>query len=203
MLRCRACLWRCLRAFEPPAPQPRHFRRNALASFATPQQRSLQTATETSTRNVSRVNELSISGEEPWKNSAQAAKLKKKEIAARKRRPEAPEDPAIGEVGTSMWYGKRDPRISPQEWHARVKELQYLKDPLDLANFVKKELRKDKVKEMLQLARMASHSMHCIVSWNHIIDYYLAKSQVSNALKVFNEVNLCLHHASVALISFR
>ena len=87
-----------------------------------------------------------------------------------------------------MWLGKRDPRVSQSDWMARKRELQYLKDPLEVAGFVRQQLNKDKVTEVLQLVRMASHSMQCIVSWNHIIDYYLAKERISDALKVYNEV---------------
>lgn len=79
--------------------------------------------------------------------------------------------------------------MTPQERTARTKELQYLKDPLEVANFVKKELGKDKAKEMLQLVRMASHSMQCIVSWNHIINYHLERERISEAMKVYNEVS--------------
>lgn len=67
-------------------------------------------------------------------------------------------------------------------------ELRHLQDPLELATFVKRELAKGKATEMLQLVRMASHSMECIVSWNHIIDHYLAKERVNDALKVYNEM---------------
>lgn len=35
---------------------------------------------------------------------------------------------------------------------------------------------------------MASHSMQCIVSWNHIIDHYLAKGKVSAAFKIYNDM---------------
>jgi pentatricopeptide repeat protein len=87
-----------------------------------------------------------------------------------------------------MWLGKRDSRIPTKEWNARRRELQYLKDPLEVAGFVKQELGKDRVSEMLQLVRMASHSMQCVVSWNHIIDYYAANERVSDALRVYNEV---------------
>lgn len=84
--------------------------------------------------------------------------------------------------------GKRDPQMSDSEWNRRKRELRHLQDPLELATFVQNELRKDKITEMLQLVRMASHSMQCIVSWNHIVDYYLAHERVNDALKVYNEV---------------
>ncbi|KAJ4335797.1 hypothetical protein N0V87_005913 [Didymella glomerata] len=78
--------------------------------------------------------------------------------------------------------------MSETDWNRRKRELRFLQDPLDLAQFVQAELRKDRAEEMKQLVRMASHSMLCVVSWNHIIDHYLAKSQVSDALKVYNDM---------------
>lgn len=86
--------------------------------------------------------------------------------------------------------GKRDPRISEHDWNRRKRELRYLQDRLELAEFVKKELKKDKVTEMLQLVRMASHSMECIVGWNHILDHLLRKERVNEAFKVYNDVRL-------------
>lgn len=80
--------------------------------------------------------------------------------------------------------------MSDSDWNRRKRELRHLQDPLELAVFVKQELAKDKVDEMLQLVYMASHSMECIVSWNHIIDYYLDKGRVKDALKAYNDVRL-------------
>lgn len=82
--------------------------------------------------------------------------------------------------------------MSETDWNRRKRELRFLQDPLDLAQFVQAELRKDRAEEMKQLVRMASHSMLCVVSWNHIIDHYLAKSQVSDALKVYNDVRMAI-----------
>jgi pentatricopeptide repeat protein len=87
--------------------------------------------------------------------------------------------------------------MSDSDWNRRKRELRHLQDPLELAEFVKAELRKDKVEEMLQLVRMASHSMESVVSWNHIIDHYLAKERVNDALKVYNDV--CLVYARMAI----
>jgi hypothetical protein len=85
--------------------------------------------------------------------------------------------------------------MSERDWHNRLAELRHLRDPLELATFVKSELRKDKSTEMLQLVRMASHSMECVVSWNHVIDHLLVKERVAEALKVYNEVG-CHHGKS-------
>lgn len=84
--------------------------------------------------------------------------------------------------------GRRDPALPVKDWNRRRRELKHLTDPLELATFVQNELMKDKEEEMLQLVRMASHSMQCIVSWNHLIDYSLAKGKVSQAFKIYNEV---------------
>ncbi|KAJ5024864.1 PPR repeat family-domain-containing protein, partial [Bipolaris maydis] len=78
--------------------------------------------------------------------------------------------------------------MSESDWNRRKRELRHLQDPLDLAAFVKQELGKDRVEEMLQLVRMASHSMQCIVSWNHIIDHLLAKERIKDALRVYNDM---------------
>ncbi|KAF1974869.1 hypothetical protein BU23DRAFT_460482 [Bimuria novae-zelandiae CBS 107.79] len=87
-----------------------------------------------------------------------------------------------------MWLGKRDPRMSQSEWDRRRKELRFLHDPLEVAAFVKQELAKGRSKEMLQLVRMASHSMSVVVSWNHIIDQLMKSGNVSKSMDVYNEM---------------
>lgn len=78
--------------------------------------------------------------------------------------------------------------MSDSDLDRRRRELRFLKDPLELANFVKDELGKDKIREMQQLVLMASQSMQCVVSFNHIIDYLLSKGRVNDGLKVYNDV---------------
>lgn len=68
------------------------------------------------------------------------------------------------------------------------KELQYLPDPLKLADHVRGVLKKGDVEKALGLTRIASKDMECIVSWNHIIGHLLAEKQVNAALKIYNEV---------------
>ena len=80
--------------------------------------------------------------------------------------------------------------MSDSDWDRRKRELQHLRDPLELAKFVRQELRKNKAEEMSQLVRMASHSMQCVVSWNHIIDHLLTKEEINKALKMYNDVRL-------------
>jgi|TARA_R110002003_G_scaffold127_8_gene11944 pentatricopeptide repeat protein len=132
------------------------------------------------------VERLSQRREEPWQKSAVAASQKRRERAAlREPRPQS-----VYETPNLAKLGKRDPTISETDWNNRKRELRHLQDPLELANFVRKELGKGKATEMLQLVRMASHSMQCVVSWNHIIDHYLAQERVNDALKVYNDVRI-------------
>ncbi|KEQ63866.1 uncharacterized protein M437DRAFT_45525 [Aureobasidium melanogenum CBS 110374] len=68
------------------------------------------------------------------------------------------------------------------------RELQYLPDPLKLADHVRGVLKKGDVEKALGLTRIASKDMECIVSWNHIIGHLLSEKQVATALKIYNEM---------------
>jgi hypothetical protein len=192
MLNCRACLWRCIEALDAPATNIHRLRRNVNPVFLPAQSRRIQSSarnvvrkTEARPRQLSEVEQLARKGEDPWKNSAVAANQKRRERAALR----VPSGPKFYETPNLAKLGYRDPSISERDWNLRKRELRYLQDPLELATFVKKELWKGKSTEMLQLVRMASHSMQCIVSWNHIIDYFLVKERVNDALKVYNDVS--------------
>lgn len=120
-----------------------------------------------------------------WKESSVAANQRRRESRAlwqTRLQDSAPVTPNLARLPP------RDPRMSEQDWSRRRRELRHLQDPLELAEFVAKELQKDKVYEMKQLVIMASHSMECVVSWNHIINYLLTKSKVTDALKIYNDV---------------
>ncbi|KAF1842417.1 uncharacterized protein K460DRAFT_346241 [Cucurbitaria berberidis CBS 394.84] len=187
MLNCRACLWRCLQALDVPSTNAHRLRRNVNPLLEQGQRRLLSTVVRTvDTKPVYRnkVEQLSKHREEPWQKSAVAANQKKRERAVLRQRPA----PGVAETPNLSRLSKRDPSLSVSEWERRKKELRYLQDPVELAGFVRKELGKDKVTEMVQLVRMASQSMQCVVSWNHIIDHYLAKERVNDALKVYNEM---------------
>jgi hypothetical protein len=244
MLNCRACLWRCIDALDTPvsvsASKSLLLRRNVTSAFAQGQQRSIRTAPPGSDNDSfdrpgrdekpdaplhNGVRSVAHTEYEPWRNSTQAASLRKKVRDGTTRQPKFRGDSnadtrngeymknASGggfrkdrndstdrsaykpdgskeavEVTTQRKLGRRDPSMSSIDWNRRRKELQYLTDPLELATFVKKELMKDKATEMLQLVQMASHSMQAVVSWNHLIDYHLAKGRVSQAFKIYNDV---------------
>lgn len=134
-------------------------------------------------RDQSDTNRPSSKKEDAWSNSAVAANQKKRERAVLRQEPQKVYDtPNLAKLGS------RDPTVSDRDWNNRKRELRHLQDPLELAVFVKSELKKGKAAEMLQLVRMASHSMACIVSWNHIIDHYLANERIADAMKVYNDV---------------
>ena len=68
------------------------------------------------------------------------------------------------------------------------KHLSYLKDPLKLAEFVRKSLRDDDFEGAEAIVRAASKDVLCTVSWNHLIDWQLNKGKMNAAIKTFNEV---------------
>lgn len=67
-------------------------------------------------------------------------------------------------------------------------ELRYLKDPLKLAGHVRFTLRSNELAKALALVRMASKDMECTVSWNHIIDWLMARRDVKAAFRIYNEM---------------
>ncbi|MCJ1351392.1 MAG: hypothetical protein MMC33_001376 [Icmadophila ericetorum] len=71
-----------------------------------------------------------------------------------------------------------------------MKELQYLPDPLRLAEKIAQFLAKGSHERAVALVRLASRDMACTVSWNYIIDYYMQKSCPEIAEKLYNEVKL-------------
>ncbi|KAI1393779.1 uncharacterized protein F4822DRAFT_385809 [Hypoxylon trugodes] len=78
-------------------------------------------------------------------------------------------------------------KLSPSERAAR-KQLQYLKDPLHIANHVKKILEKDDFEEAIAITRMASKDTKVAVSWNYLIDYQLRHDKIHAAIKLYNEM---------------
>lgn len=71
---------------------------------------------------------------------------------------------------------------------ALLKELEYLPDPLKLAEHIHYVLRNAQPEKALDLVRLASKDRQCIVAWNHIIDFHMKAGRVSEALKFYNEM---------------
>jgi len=67
-------------------------------------------------------------------------------------------------------------------------ELRYLKDPLKLSEHVKYTIKCDKLDKALDLCRLASKTMSCVVSWNAVVDALMRKNKINEALKVYNEM---------------
>lgn len=94
-----------------------------------------------------------------------------------------------------QWFDSRG--VRPANKPAKVdeyqdyvvrKHLKYLKDPLKLAEHVRKCLREGDIETTLATVRAASKSMRCTVSWNHLIDWYLAHGRMKAAIRTYNEV---------------
>ena len=74
--------------------------------------------------------------------------------------------------------------------HSLEQELRWLRDPLKLGDHTVKLLRQNEPQKALAIVRLASKDVECTVSWNHIIDYFMSKGNVSDAVKFYNEVRL-------------
>lgn len=68
------------------------------------------------------------------------------------------------------------------------KQLQYLTDPLKLAEHVRRALVNGDFDNTLELVRAASRNMQCIVSWNHLLDYQFSLGHLKQPIKTYNEV---------------
>ncbi|KAK4494032.1 hypothetical protein PRZ48_015218 [Zasmidium cellare] len=68
------------------------------------------------------------------------------------------------------------------------KELEWLKDPVKLAEHVHYTLREKKIEKAINLCRIASKSMTCIVAWNHVIDWHIKNQRVNAAIDIYNEM---------------
>ena len=81
-------------------------------------------------------------------------------------------------------------RVPRSDQAALEKELRYLRDPMKLADYTVSLLRKDEDEKAYELVKMSSKNMACTVSWNHLMDYEMAKGRVANAMKIYNDVQL-------------
>ncbi|KAI0841648.1 hypothetical protein F5Y06DRAFT_259999 [Hypoxylon sp. FL0890] len=82
---------------------------------------------------------------------------------------------------------KNSRRVPAHEWAAE-KQLQYLTDPLHIADYVKKTLAKGKFEEAALITRKASKDKKVAVSWNHLIDYLLQHNRLHAGIKLYNEM---------------
>lgn len=84
--------------------------------------------------------------------------------------------------------GQQRKGITVQNRKALEKELVWLKDPFKLTEHIKFTLRNNDPDKALDLCRIASKSMDCVVSWNTIVDFYMQRYNINDAMKVYNEM---------------
>ena len=111
-----------------------------------------------------------------WLRSAQALNQRQRYIAATRRNVQ--ENTATDE--------------SVLDERRVKKELQYLKDPLALADRVRSLLKDADAPDPAKaysMVRIASRSLLCTVAWNHVMDFEMSKGRLSQALKAYNEVS--------------
>ncbi|KAI9671243.1 MAG: hypothetical protein M1829_004650 [Trizodia sp. TS-e1964] len=91
----------------------------------------------------------------------------------------------------SVAYQIRDPRSLIRHVykpHALQKELQYLRDPLKLSNYVRDILASGDHEKAVNIIRAASRDMDCVVSWNLLIQNHMTRKAIVPAFKVYNEM---------------
>ena len=71
------------------------------------------------------------------------------------------------------------------------KELKWIQDPLQLADNTVKLLKKGQYNKAYALARLASKDMRCVVTWNHLVDFDMARGHTTAAIRTYNEVRMC------------
>ena len=100
----------------------------------------------------------------------------------------ARETPPKMELEPTNEKGNHGKRLTTPPRFTLEKELRYLTDPLELAKRTVDLLRSGDHAHALELVRLASRTMPCTVSWNHIIDFAMSKDRVNDACKTYNEV---------------
>lgn len=92
-------------------------------------------------------------------------------------------------VGTNTPSNKSG-RINIDNERALKKELLYLPDPLKFAEHVHYTLRNKSPEKALDLCRLASKTMSCVVAWNHVINWHMQQrpAKISDAVKIYNEM---------------
>lgn len=78
--------------------------------------------------------------------------------------------------------------ITIENKSALLKELEWLPDRLKLAQHVHYTLRCNDPEKALNLCRLASKNEEVIVSWNHVVDWYMRNGRFDDALKTYNEM---------------
>ena len=172
MFECKSCALRCMRAVAGDAVSMRQPLQQRLLLTPHLQQGFSRRAASTSTAQATNSRDAfdedlddPIEFDEPHKSSAR--------VPATQR---------------TQQLSKRSKGVEQENKKSLEIELRYLKDPLKLSEHVKYTLKCEKPEKALDLCRLASKTMSCVVSWNAVIDYLMKKWKVNEALKVYNEM---------------
>lgn len=173
MLGCRSCLFDCLRAIVGDTI-PISASRIATATARSTRRRVLGNSARTYATAVARNDDYGF----------------QHEAGLYKKRAFTPYDKPTREatVIRSNLRGQLEEPIPTQQEKELWLELKYLKDPLKLAGHIRHVLRGNDLKKAVGLCRLASKSMECTVSWNHVIDWLMARGDSASAFKTYNEV---------------
>lgn len=181
MLECQTCLFRCLRVLASDG-QPAARLAPKIQGRISPHPRIAYH----SIRRYQTATAHDLSGKYAVHNDDELPHIRNEPLSrddrriAMNRRDHSKRDLSDGE--------SRMLSVSPDQERALKQELKYLKDPLKLADHVRHILRGNDIDKALALCRMASKQMQCIVSWNHCIDWLMARKDIDKAMKLYNEM---------------
>jgi pentatricopeptide repeat protein len=168
MFECRSCALRCMRAIAGDATSARQPLQHGLLLTPQLQQRPSRRAASTST------------AQEFGAGDAFDDVIEYDEV------PKAPERAVV--TPRAHQLTKRAKGVEIENKKLLEIELRWLKDPLKLSEHVKYTLKCDKPEKALDLCRMASKTMSCVVSWNAVIDWMMRNKKINEAIKLYNEM---------------
>lgn len=165
MFECRSCALRCMRAVAGDAAVARQPLQQRLLLTPHLQQRPSRRAASTAATQQSYVGDAF---DHPTENDGDSSA-------------------AASAVPTQIPQQRRKATEIENKKHLEL-ELRYLKDPFKLSEHVKYTLKCDKPDKALDLCRLASKTMSCVVSWNAVIDWHMRNTKVNEAFKIYNEM---------------
>lgn len=183
MLTCSSCRERCLQALLGGSATSSPILRIPFAANIGREHLSRSYGTTTSTSPVRR--ELPLVGREP-------------PVPEKKNRP--PDTVPSGRgvrprggrtPGYPFQISRKDQKFERLMGGVLQNHPNYGRDPLKLADYVRKALNGDDYETALGVVRAASKNLACTVSWNHLIDWNLSKGKMNEAFKIYNEVRKC------------
>ncbi|KAM0436186.1 hypothetical protein ACHAPT_003078 [Fusarium lateritium] len=99
-----------------------------------------------------------------------------------------PLSPSLLPSGTDLKFGGLSKDEEQRLERKVMKELDYLRDPYKIAEWVSQRLEKGQYHEALALTRKASKDYSVVVAWNHLVGYLLRHNHITRAMKLYNEM---------------